>query len=175
MGTNLLTGTHVPSRKTMTMQSTTHPSNPAAVSTTLPSLGSLFFGGLLGVAWNLFGAIQFVKTLQSTPESLMQMGMTAQQAAVYSAYPLWMNVAFALGVFGGLAGSILLLARKRLAQPVFAASLVGYVVLFVGDITEGVFAALGASQVVVLSFVVMIAAALFAWSRSLERRGMFSS
>lgn len=159
----------------MTMQSTTHPSNVAAVPTALPSLQGLVFGALLGVAWNLFGTIQFVKTLQSTPESLVQMGMTAQQAAVYSAYPVWMNLAFAVGVFGGLGGSLLLLARKRLAQHVFAASLVGYVVLFVGDITEGVFAALGASQVVVLSFVVLIAAALFVWSRSLNRRGMFLS
>jgi len=124
----------------------------------------------LGIAWNLFGVSQFLGTLRSTPESLMEMGMTRAQAAVYTSYPTWMTVGFAVGVFGGLAGSVLLLTRRRAAVPVFAASLAGYVVLFVGDVTEGVFAALGASQVAILSTVVAIAAGLLAWSRWLAAR-----
>ncbi|HEU4408588.1 MAG TPA: hypothetical protein VFS43_25225 [Polyangiaceae bacterium] len=82
--------------------------------------------------------------------------------------------AFAVGTFGGLAGCLLLLLRRRVATPVLAASLAGYVLLFAGDVTEGVFAALGAPQVATLSAVVAIAAALFAWSRRLERRGAFA-
>ncbi|MFN7496667.1 MAG: hypothetical protein ACK5XZ_12185 [Hyphomonadaceae bacterium] len=40
------------------------------------------------------------------------------------------------------------------------ASLVAYVVLYIGDIVHGVFAALGPPQVIVLTVVVAIAAAL---------------
>jgi hypothetical protein len=130
--------------------------------------------GLAALAWNAFGVVQFLKTLRSTPESLTQMGMTPHQAAVYSSYPAWMTLAFAVGTFGGLAGCLLLLLRRRAATPVLAASLAGYVVLFAGDVTEGVFAALGAPQVATLSAVVAIAAALFAWSRRLERGGAFA-
>jgi hypothetical protein len=123
------------------------------------------------VAWNAFGVAKFLESVRSTPESLERMGMTAHQAAVYSSYPVWMSVAFAVGVFAGLAGSVLLLAGRSKAVPVFGASLLGYIVLFVGDATEGVFAALGTPQVAVLSTVLLIAGALFAWSRSLARQG----
>ena len=98
--------------------------------------------------------------------------MTPAQAAVYSSYPVWMTLGFAVGAFGGLVGSALLLARRRLATPVLLASLVGYIVLYVGDITEGVFAALGAPQVAVLTAVVLIAAGLLLWSRQLSQRGL---
>lgn len=128
--------------------------------------------GIAAVAWNAFGVAKFLESVRSTPESLMRMGMTHHQAALYSSYPAWMTFAFAVGVFAGLAGSVLLLAGRAKATPVFAASLLGYLVLFVGDVTEGVFAALGVPQVAVLSTVVLIAAALFVWARSLTRRGL---
>lgn len=124
---------------------------------------------LPAAAWNLFGVVQFITSLKRTPESLVAMGMTPAQAATYASYPAWMTVGFALGAFGGLVGSTLLLSRRASAVPVFAASLLGYLVLFLGDITEGVFAALGAPQVVILTSVVAIAVALLAWSRRLAR------
>ena len=88
------------------------------------------------------------------------MGMTADQAQLMSSYPVWMTVAFAVGTFGGVIGCILLLLGNKLSKPIFALSLVGYIVLCIGDYTEGVFAALGTPQVTVLTFVVLIAAAL---------------
>ncbi len=141
-------------------------------ATSAPSAGrGLLLGSVAGVAWNLYGVVQFLQTLQSTPESLRRMGMTAAQAAVYTSYPAWMTGAFAVGVWGGLAGSALLLARRAWAVPVLALSLLGYLALYVGDITEGVFAALGAPQVAILTTVVAVATALLVWSRRLARRG----
>ena len=77
-------------------------------------------------------------------------------------------------VFGGLLGSVLLMLRNRVATPVFAASLAGYVVLYIGDITEGIFAVMGPPQVVVLTAVVLIAAALLWSSRRFERSGVLA-
>lgn len=128
----------------------------------------------LGVLWNAFGTVQFVDAVTATETSLIAMGMTSAQAAAMSSYPLWMTFGFAVGTLGGLAGSLLLLARRRLAVPVFAASFAGYVVLYIGDITEGVFAALGAGQVAILSSVVLIAAALLWLARHATRRGIIS-
>jgi hypothetical protein len=128
----------------------------------------------LGVAWNAFGVVQFVSTLRADAPQLMMRGMTAAQADVMANTPLWMTAAFAVGVFGGLLGCVLLLL-KSLARPLFAASLVGYVALFIGDITEGVFAVFGAPQVAVLTFVVVVAAALWATSRFADRRGLVSA
>ena len=127
--------------------------------------------GLLALLWNLFGVVQFVSSLRDTQESLVRMGMTPGQAEVYASYPAWMSAAFGLGVFAGLVGSVVLLLRRKLATPLFALSLLGYIVLFIGDVTEGVFAALGAKQVAILSTVVAIAAALLQLSRRFERAG----
>jgi hypothetical protein len=49
----------------------------------------------------MYAVVQLVQTLQSTPESLAQMGMTPEQAAVYSSYPAWMTLGFAVGAVGG--------------------------------------------------------------------------
>jgi hypothetical protein len=128
----------------------------------------------LGLAWNIFGIVQFLGAVTATTEGLTAKGMTASQAAVYMSIPVWMNVAFALGVFGGVIGSVLLIVRKPVAVPVFAASLAGYLVLYAGDIIHGVFAALGTQQVVILSSVVAIAAILL-WSATHGKtRGYFA-
>ena len=68
--------------------------------------------GLLGLAWNIFGTYQFIGSVNATAESLMAMGMSEAQAMVMTKYPLWMTIAFAIGVFGGLIGSILFLLRN---------------------------------------------------------------
>lgn len=114
----------------------------------------------LGVAWNIFGLVQFMGAISATSASLAAKGMTPDQIDVYLSIPLWMNIAFGIGVVGGLIGSVLLAFKNKLSQPVFLASLVAYVVLFIGDIVNGVFAALGPPQVIVLTTVVAIAAAL---------------
>jgi hypothetical protein len=115
-----------------------------------------------GLIWNAYGTWQFVQSLTATAPSLVASGLTPEQAQVMTTYPAWMTLAFALGVLGGLVGSVLLLLRHRAALPVLAASLAGYIVLYIGDITQGVFAAMGAPQVIILTLVVAIAAGLLA-------------
>ncbi|MFN5998165.1 MAG: hypothetical protein ACK47C_03330 [Paracoccaceae bacterium] len=145
--------------------------NAVARPTGRPALWYWAAAGL-GLAWNIFGAVQFVGSLSATPESLQAQGMTADQAAVMLGYPVWMTVVFAIGVFGGVLGCGLLLMRRSVAVPVFAVSLAGYIALYIGDIVHGVFAALGAPQVAVLSAVVLIAAALLWLSRRVRAQGI---
>lgn len=125
----------------------------------------LMAAALGGLAWNAFGAVQFAASVTATEASLIASGLTPEQAAVMTGYPTWMTVAFGLGVLGGLLGSGLLLLRRGLAMPVLLTSLVAYGALWLGDLVHGVFAALGAPQVIILTLVVAIAAALFALSR----------
>jgi hypothetical protein len=115
---------------------------------------------VLGIAWNIFGLVQFMGAVTATSASLAAKGMTPEQIDVYLSIPFWMNFAFGVGVIGGLIGSILMAVKNKGAQPVLLASLVAYVVLYIGDIVHGVFAALGPPQVIVLTVVVAIAAAL---------------
>jgi hypothetical protein len=115
----------------------------------------------LGLAWNLFGLFKFLAMAESNVGNLMNSGLSRAQAELYANLPGWMTLAFAIGVLAGLAGSLLLLSRLRLAKPVFMVSLAAYLVLYIGDMTQGVFAAFGPSQVAILTAVVAIAAALF--------------
>ncbi len=135
---------------------------------------ALWIVGALALAWNAYGVVQFLGSVSATQESLLAQGLTAEQAAVMTGYPAWMTVAFAIGVFGGLIGSVLLLMRKTLAVPVFAASLAGYVALYAGDIFHGVFAAMGAPQVIILTAVVAIAAALSWGSYQFQKTGQLA-
>lgn len=133
------------------------------LQTTLPKW--VWAAALLGLAWNIFGLYQFAMGLAADEASLMAGGLTSEQAQVMLTYPMWMTIVFAIGVVGGTLGCLLLLARKAVAVPVFLASLLGYIALWVGDAINGVFAALGTPQVVVLTVVVAIAAALWALAR----------
>jgi hypothetical protein len=114
-----------------------------------------------GVLWNLYGIAQFIGSLTPAGRSAMASGMTAAQAQIYFSLPAWMNAVFAIGVFGGLLGSLALLARRTAAVPALTASLIGYVALFAGDIHFGVFDALP-GQLAILAFVVLVAVALLA-------------
>jgi len=53
-------------------------------------------------------------------------GVSAAEAlAHYGAYPAWVHAAWALGVWGAVLGSLLLLLRQRFAAWAFALSLLG--------------------------------------------------
>jgi hypothetical protein len=136
-----------------------------------PAPARLWVVGGLGLAWNAYGVAQFAGSALRSEAELVDGGMTAVQAAFYAALPGWLTLVFAIGVFGGLLGSGLLLLRSRFAVPVFTVSLAGYVLLYVGDAALGVFAMFGIGQAAILTFVVCVAGALLAAARTLHRRG----
>jgi hypothetical protein len=146
--------------------------NMSAVDETARSAPAwLWAAGAVGTAWNVYGLYQYVGTFTPSGQAAMTAGMSAAQAELYLSLPAWISVVFAIGVFGGLAGSIALLLRRRIALPIFAASLAGYVLLFAGDTYYGVFEAIP-SQLAILAVVVLIAAALLAAAWQAGRRGL---
>ena len=145
--------------------------------TAIPRPIPLWYGAAasLGLAWNIYGLKQFGASLSATSDSLSAQGMTTEQAQIMLTYPAWMTAAFALGVILGTVGCLLLLVRHRLAGPVLAISLVSYLALNTGDAIHGVFAALGAPQVIILTLVAMVAAGLSALARTAKRTGLIPS
>jgi len=86
----------------------------------------LWLVGLIGIPWNGFGVFDYVGTKLRGEAHLREFGLTDPQIAYMAAMPAWMTAAWAIGVFGGLIGAILLLMRKKLAVPVFALSLAAF-------------------------------------------------
>ena len=94
-------------------------------STKRMSTGLKVFAWLM-VLWNGIGVAAFFSQIMMTPEMIAQLP-EAQQAA-YRDIPVWSYSAYALAVFGGLTGSILLALGKKLAFPVLVISLAGVIV-----------------------------------------------
>jgi hypothetical protein len=83
----------------------------------------LWIVGALATLWNAFGCFDYLMTQTRNEQYLA--GFTDPQRAYFESFPLWMEAVWALGVWGGLAGSLLLLARSRHAVTAFAVSLAG--------------------------------------------------
>ena len=103
---------------------------PAAVRSAPMHLWAV---GGLSLLWNAFGATDYTMSqlrneawLGGAAES---MGITAQDMIAYiDGFPAWMHAFWALGVWGALLGSVLLLLRKRQAVWAFGLSLLGLAV-----------------------------------------------
>ena len=83
--------------------------------------------GVVTLIWNGLGGINFfmqmdASAIASFPES---------HRAIIESRPAWATGGFALAVFGGALGCLLLLLRKSLAYYVFIASFIGVVVTMV--------------------------------------------
>ncbi|MBR9792744.1 MAG: hypothetical protein GYB58_13435 [Gammaproteobacteria bacterium] len=89
------------------------------------STGLKVFAWLM-VLWNGIGVAAFFSQIMMTPEMIAQ--LPEAQQAVYRDIPVWSYSAYALAVFGGLVGSILLALGKKLAFPVLVISLAGVIV-----------------------------------------------
>lgn len=91
----------------------------------------LWIVGALATLWNAFGAYDYLMTRARNTDYFAGMMPGVDPDAVLAwidGFPIWAHFGWGLGVWGGLLGSLLLLARSRYAVHAFAASLIGAVV-----------------------------------------------
>lgn len=84
--------------------------------------------GLISLLWNGYGGYDFVMSMTQGEAYWRASGMTDAMITYYNGMPTWMYLPWVLGVWGAVAGSILLLMRSRFAVHAFALSLLGAVV-----------------------------------------------
>ena len=85
----------------------------------------LWLVGVLSLLWNGFGGYDFIMTTTQGEAYMRASGMSQPMIDHFVAMPTWMYVPWTLGVWGAIAGSVLLLLRMRWAVPAFALSLLG--------------------------------------------------
>ena len=128
--------------------------------------------GIIGVLWSSIGVISFVLT-QMNVEAVMSR-FPPQQREYFESFPFWAVAFWAIGVFGGAIGCLLLLFKNRLAFRVLLASVIGAIVsslgglLFLGGMK--VMAETGALGFTV--FPVIFAALLAYYARAMSRKGV---
>lgn len=68
---------------------------------------------ITALLWNILGVFAFSMQLLLTPEMVSK--LPQEQQLAYNSQPLWATLAFAIAVFGGALGCVLLLFKKSLA------------------------------------------------------------
>ncbi len=86
----------------------------------------LWLVGVLALLKNGLGCFDYVMTKAQGDAWLANMEPTQTQLDWFHGLPHWYDAAWAVAVWGGLLGGILLLARRRWATPVFGLSLLGW-------------------------------------------------
>lgn len=111
----------------------------------------------VALIWNLMGAMNYV--MQMNADAVASMPETHR--AIIDGRPAWATGGFAIGVFGGALGALLLLLRKSAAVYVFVASLIGVVVTMIHTLGLGL--AFGAFEMVMMVVMPIVVAGFLIW------------
>lgn len=121
--------------------------------------------GVLGVLWNAYGCYDYFMTNTQGDAYLQSFGMTQEQIYYFHAMPSWMTAVWAIGVWGGLLGAVLLLIRSKWTLHVFVASLAAYVLSLVYYYVLSPAGAelMGGDSMWIMQIVILAACLFFAW------------
>jgi hypothetical protein len=131
----------------------------------------LWIVGVLALLWNAFGAYDYLM-VQTANEAYMA-EFTAEQLAYYEGFSLWATSVWAIAIWGSVLGSILLLLRKKLAEPVFLVALVALLINTVRTSLTGGWELMGGTQVIAFSaLIIVVAVFLWLYARAMRIRGL---
>ena len=81
---------------------------------------------VLGLLWNCLGVFSYLRSVGMLGDQLA--GLDPAHLALARSIPAWVTGTFAVAVFAGLLGSLLMVAGKRLASPVLLLSLAAVII-----------------------------------------------
>lgn len=133
----------------------------------------LWLIGILGVLWNAVGAFDYLMT-QTQNESYMSQ-FTAEQLEYFYGFPAWVVAFWALAVWGGVLGTLLLLLRKRLAVPVLLVSFVAMIITSVHNflLSDGM-EIMGGTGVAFSAVIFLVALGLWLYARTMAKKAILA-
>lgn len=123
----------------------------------------LWVVGILSLLWNAMGAYDYTMTHLGGEEYLTRGGFGPEVVAYFAALPVWATAAWALGVWGAVIGSVLLLLRSRYAVWAFALSLAGVVVMTARALADPYPAEMASPAMTAFEWIIKIVAVLLLW------------
>ena len=129
--------------------------------------------GIVALIWNLMGVFAYLQQAYMTAEDLAALPL--DQQALYENVPAWVTAAFALAVFGGALGCILLLLRKKLATFVLIISFISILAqmsynFFISKAME----VYGPGEMIMPAMVIIVGAFLVWYSKKMQTQGILS-
>jgi len=124
----------------------------------------------LALVWNLMGVMAFFMQITMTEEMIAKLPEVEQ--IMYHSTPLWYTIAFAIAVFAGAIGCLMLLLKNKLACPLFFLSFLAVLVqMFHSFVLSDAWDVYGPGGAIMPAMIVLIAIGLMVFSRKSRRKG----
>ena len=132
-----------------------------------PIAGWYLIAAIAALLFMSFGCVMYIMHVMADPST-----MPLDQRAAYDAEPAWVTGAYAVAVWAGLAGTVMLLLKNRFAEPVMGVSLVAVLVWLGGLIgVSRLRETMSASDLLVAIVVTALTWTIFWFSRHSRQRG----
>ncbi|MEO9600697.1 hypothetical protein [Parasphingorhabdus sp.] len=129
--------------------------------------------GVVALLWNALGVSAYFQQILMSAEQFAALPQVQQE--LLSTQPTWVTAAFAIAVFAGLAASIALLIRKRLAVRLFLVSLLAVIVQFSSYFIIDGYKEFVAEQGWAMPILIVIfGVAFFLFARHAEQKGLLN-
>jgi len=122
--------------------------------------------GVVALLWNVLGSINFF--VQMNPE--MHTTYRETERLIIEGRPMWATVGFAVAVFGGALGALLLLLKKSVSYYLFSASVLGVLVTIAHTLGVGINFGIGETLGIIL-MPMMVAVFLIWYSKLAKGKG----
>lgn len=116
---------------------------------------------ILAIIWNAAGVIAFLAHVLISDEAIAQ--LPQEQRELFLNEPVWTNVTFAIAVFSGLTGSIILLLKKKSATALLTLSLVIGIAQFIYNISIGNVIEVYGLNIIIMPILVIIIGTFLVW------------
>jgi hypothetical protein len=144
-----------------------------AVSARTPA--HLWIVGILSLLWNAIGCVDYLLTRMRNTDYLKSMMPDVDPQAMLAyvdGFPIWASIGWGLGVWLGLAGSLLLLMRSRHTVLAFGLSLIGAILGLGYQLAKPMPGVTGFMAKGMPIVIIVIALALFLYARGIEKKGV---
>ncbi len=128
--------------------------------------------GVLAVLWNSMGAFDYLMTQTQNERYMSQ--FTPEQLEYFYGFPAWVVAFWAIAVWGGVLGAVLLLLRRKLAAGVFLVSFLSMVVTTIYNfgLSNGL-EAMGDPFALVFSVLIFVfSLLLYLYAKAMKNRGV---
>lgn len=128
---------------------------------------------IVALIWNIMGVMAYLAQAYMTEEGLA--AIPDVQRPLYENIPAWVTGAFAIAVFGGVLGCVLLMLKKKLATTIFTISLIAVVarLIYIFSI-DNIMAAMGTVTTIMTVVVIVIGVFLVWYSKQATAKGYLS-
>ena len=127
---------------------------------------------VIALLWNLMGVLNYVAQAYMTDD--MKALLPEGQRQYMESVPAWATAAYAIAVFAGVLGCLLLLFRKRMAKTVFIISLLGVIVQMSHGFMSGIKDVYGPGGIAMPIMIIGLAAFLVWYSKFSESKSWLS-